>query len=765
MPKTRHSSGDAERAVGGAASLPEAELPLLKEIFARAKQIKETYSSSPTNQISNKDLIDKIYEEVLAIYLKVNSNLPLVSEKWGRDRLKLLYEKYKNLVKSGSTATSPKMIEFQRKLDRIFDLVACKCEIKTCQEVSCEGCENKAHITCNCKKHTKIPVKELHYVLDQRNRIGVKGNLQLGNPDRIEMARMDKNKLKKSKNKAALNDGESEKANKIEIDFEEAIVDDDNDDNFNLQENVQQAQEFKAKQNRTKLRNAAKECVRWNISPRGGAAIITAALVDFGIVSKDDTTNVVDKNKLRREIEAYENELKEEQMLELQIAKPGGFWFDGKKDDSLVVVSDDQGKKKNVVKKEEHVSVISQPGGLYVTHLTPAGGKGVEIAKDLTSFLEQYELVVSWDVIGADSTTVNTGNKGGVLATVEKITGKRKMWQICQLHLNELPLRHVFTEIDGETDSKNTFKGKIGKILPHVEEFDLLNQFPKVDVGEALPDLSDEVVADLSSDQFMLFLAWDSVKSGKLRKELLSLTPGPISHSRWLTLALRILLLYMTKHKLTGKHKKNLHMLVSFLMTNYIPMWFTIKRIGKLESSAQILYKQMELIKLLNDPVASIAKKNVERNAYAAQSETLLTCMLCDDDSTARAIAVEKIIALREGSEYGDTSVRLFEIPGLRFDSSQYYHMIDWSKEKIYEPVLTCGLSLAELEGIKSLPLSIPKYPNHAQACERQVKQTSIAAMQVAGYSSRDGYIRASASSRKLMGKFESKKDFAKNFV
>ena len=302
-------------------------------------------------------------------------------------------------------------------------------------------------------------------------------------------------------------------------------------------------------------------------------------------------------------------------------------------------------------------------------------------------------------------------------------------------------------------------------MLPKVQDFDLLQEFPKIDVGEDLPDLSEDVVTDLSSDQYMLFLAWESVRSGKLRKELLSLTPGPISHSRWLTLALRLLLLYMTKHRLTGKHKKNLLVIISFLMTNYIPMWFRIKRVGRLECSSQILHKQMELIKLLKDPVATIVKENVKRNAYAAQSETLLTCMLCDTDPTARAIAVDRIVGIREGSEAGDTSVRVFKIPELIFDSSQYYNMIDWDKEDIFEPILTCNLSLAELESIKVDPLSLPKYPNHAQACERQVKQTSIAAMQVAGYSSRDGYIRASGSSRKLMGKYESKKDFANNIL
>ena len=33
------------------------------------------------------------------------------------------------------------------------------------------------------------------------------------------------------------------------------------------------------------------------------------------------------------------------------------------------------------------------------------------------------------------------------------------------MHINELPLRHLFAEIDGPTSSPNAFKGPIGKRL------------------------------------------------------------------------------------------------------------------------------------------------------------------------------------------------------------------------------------------------------------------------------------------------------------
>ena len=55
------------------------------------------------------------------------------------------------------------------------------------------------------------------------------------------------------------------------------------------------------------LRNLAKECDRWGVSNRAGAAIANAALIDAGIITPEDQKHVIDKNKLRRAIEKYRN--------------------------------------------------------------------------------------------------------------------------------------------------------------------------------------------------------------------------------------------------------------------------------------------------------------------------------------------------------------------------------------------------------------------------------------------------------------------------
>ena len=128
--------------------------------------------------------------------------------------------------------------------------------------------------------------------------------------------------------------------------------------------------------------------------------------------------------------------------------------------------------------------------------------------------------------------------------------------------------------------------------------------------------------------------------------------------------------------------------------------------------------------------------------------------MLTDTDEKVREIAVDKIKATRGDSEFGDSYNRKFIIPKLDFQAINYTEMIDWAAETVHEPTLTTSLSSVELSNIKSSPLTLHKYPAHTQSVERLVKQTTRAADTVAGYSARDGFLRASAKSRVMMPRF-----------
>ena len=57
------------------------------------------------------------------------------------------------------------------------------------------------------------------------------------------------------------------------------------------------------------------------------------------------------------------------------------------------------------------------------------------------------------------------GPKNGALDFIEEGLGRKAQWNICKLHIKELGLRHLIADIDGPTNSENTFSGPIGKLI------------------------------------------------------------------------------------------------------------------------------------------------------------------------------------------------------------------------------------------------------------------------------------------------------------
>ena len=83
--------------------------------------------------------------------------------------------------------------------------------------------------------------------------------------------------------------------------------------------------------------------------------------------------------------------------------------------------------------------------------------------------------------------------------------------------------------------------------------------------NDSFPSLPDEVVAELSHDQEYLYDACQSIMKGEAI-DLECREPGALCHSRWLTLANRILWLYM----ITKNPSKALKRLVFIILQFYI---------------------------------------------------------------------------------------------------------------------------------------------------------------------------------------------------
>ena len=441
-----------------------------------------------------------------------------------------------------------------------------------------------------------------------------------------------------------------------------------------------------------------------------------------------------------------------------------GLMFDGRIDQTKVVEKVDVAgviKHCQRVVSEEHYAVCDEQGD-YLTHFTPdpktaTSPSARQIAVKLHDWAVENNCDDSVIAVAADSTNVNTGYKGGAIFFLEKLLGHKLIWIVCMLHTNELPLRHLFIELDGKTVSNSGFSGPIGKALAKVTSRPVVNTFLPVE-GPPLVVLPPSVVNDLSSDQKYSYKMVQAIRTGVIPPDLANSEVGPSDHSRWLNTGNRTLRLYVTDHGFEGKDLVNLRLIVEFLVGVYYPMWFLIKLNTSWINGPMLVLKQLEFLRLQDKRVREITWKYVKSSAWNAHSEAVLQVLLLGPKE-GREFAVKKILEIRRDSpDNGDRRPRSRRNPDtLNSEANSLEELFDWSKEVLHEPLLTCNLSEVEILALKEAPMEVPFFPVHGQSFERTVKMVTEAASQVAGWERRDGHIRVKMKHRKDMPELNQK--------
>ena len=268
-------------------------------------------------------------------------------------------------------------------------------------------------------------------------------------------------------------------------------------------------------------------------------------------------------------------------------------------------------------------------------------------------------------VLGCDGTVVNTGTHGGVLRLIETKLGRPLSWFVCQLHANELPLRHLCGALIGKTMGPKGFAGEIGSRLNVCEKLPVV-----AFVAFSGADLSVDRNT-LSTDQKYLYDIFQSITTGKVSIEIARKSPGKMSHSRWLTTANRILRLYVS----TTDPDDNFKMLVEFIMRVYAPMWFKIKVHHNAEDGRGNLMATIKAARNLSEGVKKIAYPVIQRNAFYGHPENIMFAMIKDPRQYVRKLGYHRIKKSRTLFKTGN--VRKFKIPTLRFDADEHYDMID----------------------------------------------------------------------------------------
>lgn len=678
---------------------------------------------------SVKDLCEMIASDIEAIWSK--ASIPTITHQQVVSRLILYYQKYKNVKKLRND--SKKQIFYQDSINKLFDIATCKC-------ISREL----------CKCVTKVPAAEEKFLKDQRN----ERKMYIGSMDKVTTQSMRRREIRKRKYEefaAKCNDIPSTSSSAPAIvwtsDSSSAETSDEDDEFRTAEVVVSKPSLTKTQQMRDKLKNLATTCDRTGVSDRSAALIVNAALHDLNFISTEDSVKVIDRSKIRREWQKVRTELQSIKEHEPLTA----IYFDGRKDKTLTITKADNISQRKI-RVEEHISIISEPNSEYIGHLSIDSGKAADIEKSIFEFLEnKYDFRFSLAAIGCDGTAVNTGRKNGVIVLLEKHLKRPLQWFVCLLHANELPLRHLFSSIDGTTTGPNTFSGMLGKQLDNCLDFKIEAFEP---ISTELPDLNIDL---LSTDQIYLYQMCSAISSGTVPPNLAYRDPGKLAHSRWLTCANRILRLYIG----TAKPTNNLKELATFIMKVYAPNWFDIKSKSSCKFGPIHIFNMVKRCLYLRDDLKSIVLNTIQRNAFFIHPENLLLAMLQDDVQHVRELALRRVLKARTESK--GKEVREFQLPELKTDATNYYDLIEWSKEKITEPPVTMKYSDSEItskiaSGGKLL--DIEKYPCHTQAVERCVKLVTEASASVCGPVARDGFIRTRIKARQEIPVFDTKSQY-----
>ena len=761
--------------IGCSREMLPSELPTLRDVLRHGLLLREQSNNDKRNYPSS-TLAKDLYEKVLEKWQRANSSFesPVVNSKVTIvKRIEENWEKARNIsLGRGKLAVKE---SFVGKLDKLFDILNCKCDILDCSDAGCLGiCPKKVHIKCNCPREQKIPVGELEYIKGQRLKEGSIGSHQIGQPDYPENTRqVKKQKRLEEKNKRLSEHRNKEKepdtvpSDQLHFtdDENEQIADESSDDDAVAGPSNADQEKFQTKKyNTLDIPCVATQSLRYGVGLRATAAIATAAYVDAGLVSHENDELVIDHSKVKRAQERVMKSLDKEFDEQCKKGEIECIFFDGRIDLTKVMTTVN-GRQFPSQLKEEHYSICSEPGGRYLHHFTPNKSKPNQkpaeaIADAILEFLMKKGIDKTLMAIGGDSTNVNTGKEGGVMHWIEVKLNRKLVWLVCCLHTNELPLRHLIQKLDGKTLSNNKWSGHIGKLLDSVTDMDINYKFTKLPFETPDIQLTDEILKDLSTDQAYGYRISQAIRTGDLPTDLALLEIGPVSHSRWLTTANRLCRMWVSEHGLKGKDLINLRYIVEFIVGVYYPCWFAIKVKHSWVEGPRHVLLQLQLLQKQNKVVVDAVLPTIKRSAWFAHSEMILQSLLCSEDREERGAAIQKILDVRSkygNGAMGNAAVRKRETPEVNQNATTLLELIDW--QDTHEPLLTCHMSASQIELFHKKSMSVPDWPCHGQSIERCVKQVTEAASKVFTQEKRNGYIRVQEAGRAIMKKNESKKD------
>ena len=389
-------------------------------------------------------------------------------------------------------------------------------------------------------------------------------------------------------------------------------------------------------------------------------------------------------------------------------------------------------------KKEEHVTIIDGITLEYKDHITPEAklaedGKveygahsAPALAKGIYDFLERTKATDTVDGFNLDGCPTNVGGgnrqQGAIYYLEQKYLKRPLMISVGMLHLNELLLRHIATDICGFiTGGPYDFKDEIGKIVKNLKD----NLKPICNFDPIETNLPFDIPAKLllPRDQRYMYDLLMAINKGPTdilfeNDDFINRNPGEIAHARWLTLLNNNgrLLVQMTKPNdgelnemgLNLEQYEKVKFLVNFGTKVYAPNFIKIKQYPDLKNGTQHFFDIIQLAKnvLLNkQPLFTvknpmdIIKSVLTTNGFFVHPELILYWAIRDEKF--RMQAVQMILKIRKRAK--NKKVRKFQVPKqyINFDARNPWELAGdldkLPKKFLHEPNLTKQFTNNEL--------------------------------------------------------------------
>ena len=172
------------------------EVPTLRDCLQRGLSLQQE-EERDKRQFTTFEMMSKVASEVSAQWLKANHKFVppvVIMEKSIIKRLVDSWGKVRDIAQ-GKMTKKASVQEWESKLDKLFDITVCKCDIKLCSDSDCDcdnGCARRAHVNWSCPLVTKITVLELEWLAYQSRKVGSVSGMQMGKNDIIETKKQEK---------------------------------------------------------------------------------------------------------------------------------------------------------------------------------------------------------------------------------------------------------------------------------------------------------------------------------------------------------------------------------------------------------------------------------------------------------------------------------------------------------------------------------------------------------------------------------------------